>query len=68
MPGWPYRTDFSPLNCMRLSRMTAIDNIKILNKILDGIANGNLDEVMSPLKFEASKEDDKSKEWTLQQL
>jgi len=45
--------------------MSSEENIKILRKILDGIANNNLSEVMESLNFEVSKDTEKSKEWTL---
>lgn len=43
--------------------MTAEENLEILRKILDGIRDGNLNEVMSDLDFEVSKSTDKSTEW-----
>lgn len=43
--------------------MTAEENLEILRKILDGISNGNLNEVMSELGFDVSKSTDKSTEW-----
>jgi len=45
--------------------MSSEENMKILSKILDGIANNNLSEVMETLGFDVSKDTEKSKEWTL---
>jgi hypothetical protein len=45
--------------------MSSEENMKILSKILDGIANNNLSEVMEALGFDVSKDTEKSKEWTL---
>ena len=47
--------------------MSSDENLEILRKIFDGIANNNLNEVMSNLDFEVSKDTDKSKEWVLKQ-
>ena len=43
--------------------MTAAENLEILRKILDGIRDGNLNQVMSDLGLEVSKSTDKSTEW-----
>ncbi len=45
--------------------MSAEENIEILNKILDGIANNNINEVMESLGFVSTKDSDKIKEWVL---
>lgn len=47
----------------RTTAMTAEENLEILRKILDGIRDGDLNEVMSELGFEVSKSTDKSTEW-----
>ena len=47
--------------------MTAEENLEILRKILDGIRDGNLNEVMSDLGFEVSKSSSKSTEWQLKE-
>lgn len=43
--------------------MTAEQNLELLSKILDGIRDGNLNEVMSNLNFEVTKSTEKSTEW-----
>jgi hypothetical protein len=47
--------------------MSSDENLEILIKIFNGIANSNLNEVMSNLHFEVSKDTEKSKEWVLKQ-
>ncbi len=42
---------------------TAEQNLELLRKILDGIRDGNLNDVMSENGFEVSKSTDKSTEW-----
>lgn len=47
--------------------MTAEENLEILRKILDGIRDGDLNEVMSELGFDVTKSTDKSTEWQLKE-
>lgn len=65
--GRPYRKDFS-LNLDKDNNMaTAEQNLELLRKILDGIRDGDLNDVMSQNGFEVSKSTDKSTEWVLKE-
>lgn len=44
---------------------TAAENLVILQRILDGIRDNKLNDVMSELGFEVTKSTDKSTEWSL---
>ncbi len=46
---------------------SAEENMVIVRKILSGIDNNNLPEVMSELGFEVTKSTEKSTEWSLKE-
>jgi hypothetical protein len=61
------KTKISVPSIKDIKMATAEENMVIVRRILGGIDNNNLHEVMSELGFEVTKSTDKSAEWSLKE-